>query len=132
LIVSMVQRLTYRKRLSYRTKGNKVKIVKTPGGKLVYHYVHKTASAPKCGGCGGVIAGVPRIRPRQLSRLNKSRKTVNRTYGGSLCGGCVRDKIVRAFLIEEQKIVKHIVKKQQKKTATTIIRSSSKNRAYGR
>jgi len=30
----------------------------------------------------------------------------SRTYGGVLCHGCLRERIVRAFLIEEQKIVK--------------------------
>lgn len=30
-------------------------------------------------------------------------KTVTRAYGGSRCAGCVRNRIVRAFLIEEQK-----------------------------
>ena len=32
----MVQRLTYRRRLAYNTASNGRKIVKTPGGKLVY------------------------------------------------------------------------------------------------
>jgi len=32
----MVARLTYRKHIRYNTKGNKQKIVKTPGGKLVF------------------------------------------------------------------------------------------------
>lgn len=54
----MVQRLTYRRRLSYNTKSNKVRVVKTPGGKLVYHYELKKASAPKCGDCGIALAGV--------------------------------------------------------------------------
>ena len=32
----MVQRLTYRRRHSYASRSNKQRIVKTPGGKLVY------------------------------------------------------------------------------------------------
>ena len=32
----MVQRITYRRRLSYNTKSNKRKVVRTPGGKLVF------------------------------------------------------------------------------------------------
>merc|ERR1712166_944490 len=35
-------------------------------------------------------------------------------YGGSRCAKCVRARIVRAFLIEEQKIVKQVLKKQKK------------------
>merc|ERR1719169_414639 len=48
-----------------------------------------------------------------LSRTSKKDPTVSRAYGGSICGKCVRDKIVRAFLIEEQKVVKKIVKQNE-------------------
>jgi large subunit ribosomal protein L34e len=40
---------------------------------------------------------------------------VQRAYGGSRCGNCVKDRVVRAFLIEEQKIVKKVLKEGQKK-----------------
>jgi large subunit ribosomal protein L34e len=33
---------------------------------------------------------------------------VNRAYGGHLAHGVVRERIIRAFLIEEQKIVKKV------------------------
>ena len=42
-------------------------------------------------------------------------KTVSRAYGGSRCHVCVRQRIVRAFLIEEQKIVKKIQADKLKK-----------------
>jgi large subunit ribosomal protein L34e len=45
-----------------------------------------------------------------VSRPNKS---VQRAYDGSRCGNCVKDRIVRAFLIEEQKIVKKVLKESQ-------------------
>ena len=34
--LEMVQRITYRRRLSYNTKSNKRKVVRTPGGKLTF------------------------------------------------------------------------------------------------
>eukprot|EP01126_Amoeba_proteus_P018146 TRINITY_DN1910_c0_g1_i5.p1 TRINITY_DN1910_c0_g1~~TRINITY_DN1910_c0_g1_i5.p1 ORF type:complete len:132 (-),score=3.34 TRINITY_DN1910_c0_g1_i5:132-527(-) len=108
----MVQRLTYRRRHPYNTKSNKVKIVKTPGGVLTFHYRTKKANGPKCGDCGGKIIGVPALRPSAYSRVSKRIKHVSRSYGGSRCGSCVRDRIVRAFLVEEQKIVKHVMKRQ--------------------
>ena len=37
---------------------------------------------------------------------------MSRAYGGSRCATCVRQRIVRAFLIEEQKIVKKVLKSQ--------------------
>merc|ERR1719247_1350041 len=58
----MGQRVTYRRRCSYATKGNKFSVVKTPGGKLAMQYITKKARGPKCGDCGGKIIGVPGLR----------------------------------------------------------------------
>jgi hypothetical protein len=38
--------------------------------------------------------------------MSKNKKSVTRAYGGVLSAGAVRERIVRAFLVEEQKIVK--------------------------
>merc|ERR1719152_387272 len=84
-------------------------MVKTPGGKLVFQTLKKKASGPKCGDCGKAIQGVPRLRPIEYSRLKKRERRVNRAYGGSRCAGCVRTRVVRAFLIEEQKCVKQVL-----------------------
>ena len=40
---------------------------------------------------------------------------MSRAYGGSRCAGCVKTRIVRAFLIEEQKIVKKMLAEKKKK-----------------
>jgi large subunit ribosomal protein L34e len=106
----MVQRLQYRRRLSYNTRSNKVKIIKTPGGKLQYQYTQKQANGPKCGDSGELLRGIPALRPRQYSRLSKRQKTVQRAYGGTLSAASVRSRIIRAFLIEENKIVKRVMK----------------------
>merc|ERR1712124_90514 len=63
LIVTMVQRLTYRRRQSYATKSNKVRKVKTPGGLLTFHNVGKKAAKIKCGDCGLALQGIPALRP---------------------------------------------------------------------
>ncbi|CAJ2647951.1 unnamed protein product [Trifolium pratense] len=110
----MVQRLTYRRRHSYATKSNQHRVVKTPGGKLVYQTTKKRASGPKCPVTGKRIQGIPHLRPTEYkrSRLPRNRRTVNRAYGGVLSGGAVRE---RAFLVEEQKIVKKVLKIQKAK-----------------
>jgi len=41
-------------------------------------------------------------------RLSRPAKTVHRIYGGHLSHRVVKDRIVRAFLIEEQKIIKKV------------------------
>merc|ERR1712174_37109 len=112
-LTAMVQRLTYRRTLSYNTSSNKRKIVKTPGGRLVYQRIGKAAKAPVCGDTGNVLRGIKAGRPRQLAQYSKRQKTVTRAYGGSLCGAPVRSRIIRAFLIEEQKIVVKVLKAKQ-------------------
>lgn len=57
-----------------------------------------------------VLHQIPALRPRQYATVSKTKKSVQRAYGGSRCGNCVRDRITRAFLIEEQKIVKKVLK----------------------
>ncbi|XP_017364632.2 60S ribosomal protein L34 isoform X2 [Cebus imitator] len=110
----MVQRLTYRRRLSYNTASNKTRLSRTPGNRIVYLYTKKVGKAPKsaCGVCPGRLRGVRAVRPKVLMRLSKTKKHVSRAYGGSMCAKCVRDRIKRAFLIEEQKIVVKVLKAQ--------------------
>ncbi|AAS51842.2 ADL078Cp [Eremothecium gossypii ATCC 10895] len=108
----MAQRVTFRRRNPYNTKSNKIKVVKTPGGVLRAQHVKKLATRPKCGDCGIALAGISSLRPRQYASVSKTHKTVSRPYGGSRCANCVKQRIVRAFLIEEQKIVKKVVKEQ--------------------
>merc|ERR1712035_277055 len=116
-LTAMVQRLTFRRTLSNNTSSNRRKIVKTPGGKLVYQHISKASKAPKCGDTGAVLRGVKAGRPRQLAQYSKRQKTVTRAYGGSLSAGAVRSRIVRAFLIEEQKIVVKVLKAKQQAQA---------------
>ncbi|CAG0886036.1 unnamed protein product [Cyprideis torosa] len=109
----MVQRLTYRRRLSYNTSSNKRRIVRTPGGSLRYLYEKKKGSIPKCGDCKKKLCGVKPARPRERTRQTKRLKKVYRAYGGVICHKCVRQRIVRAFLIEEHKLVLKLLKTQQ-------------------
>merc|ERR1711957_393462 len=81
----------------------------TPGGRLVNQVVKKKAKGPACGDCGKRLIGIPCLRPMEYSRLKKREKRVNRAYGGSRCAKCVRTRVVRAFLIEEQKCVKQVL-----------------------
>ncbi|KAG0060671.1 60S ribosomal protein L34, partial [Linnemannia elongata] len=77
----MAQRLTYRRRLSYNTKSNRTRVVKTPGGRLTWLYEKKPGTAPKCGDCGVALPGVPALRPTEYARISRRQKTVNRAYG---------------------------------------------------
>merc|ERR1711900_9549 len=114
IAVEMTQRLTFRRRLSYNTKSNRRKVSKTPGGKLVYLYVKKLGTTPKCGDCKRKLMGVTPARPIRWMSMSRRHKKVSRAYGGSRCHQCVRNRIVRAFLIEEQKCVKQVLAEKMK------------------
>ncbi|XXG75030.1 hypothetical protein AAC387_Pa07g3621 [Persea americana] len=51
----------------------------------------------------------------KLKELSRNQRTVNQAYGGFLSGSAVRERIIRAFLVEEQKIVKKVLKIQKAK-----------------
>ena len=114
----MVQRVTYRRRLSYNTQSNKVRKVRTPGSKVVVQYVQKRAHGPRAPhdscDCGKRINGIAQLRPYAYKKISKRQKTVSRPYGGVLCAGCVKSRIVRAFLLEEIKTIKQAKRASKK------------------
>eukprot|EP00096_Caligus_rogercresseyi_P016842 TRINITY_DN988_c0_g1_i1.p1 TRINITY_DN988_c0_g1~~TRINITY_DN988_c0_g1_i1.p1 ORF type:complete len:117 (+),score=61.68 TRINITY_DN988_c0_g1_i1:96-446(+) len=106
----MVQRITYRRRLSYNTRSNRRKIIRTPGGKLVFQYLKKRPSVPKCPMTGLRLKGIKPSRPAERKRLSLRQKKVFRAYGGVLSHMAVKEKIIRAFLLEEEKMVMKLKK----------------------
>ena len=58
---------------------------------------------------------IKHLSPKEYKNVSKTHRTVSRAYGGSRCANCVRQRIVRAFLIEEQKIVKKVLLEKMKK-----------------
>ncbi|KAL6725627.1 hypothetical protein Aduo_007666 [Ancylostoma duodenale] len=106
-------RVAYRRRLSYNTKSNKAKIVKTPGSRLVFQYLKKRGSVPKCKDTEVKLHGITPARPRELTRLKKNQRTVSRTFGDCLSPNAVKECIIRSFLLEEQKIVSKVLKSRR-------------------
>jgi large subunit ribosomal protein L34e len=64
---------------------------KTPGGRVVIHYVKKSPGKPKCAICGAVLHGLKRGTPKQIKSLSKTERTIQRPFGGMLCSSCTRD-----------------------------------------
>merc|ERR1711959_769572 len=81
------------------TKSNRFRTVKTPGGKLAIQYIKKKTN-------GKAMRGIKVARPIQLSRMSVRCRTVSRPYGGNLTHSEVRDRITRAFMIEEINSIK--------------------------
>ncbi len=76
-----------------RSGSMKATAKRTPGGRVVVHYRKKRAKAAKCARCGKKLQGMKILRPWALKRINKSKKKVNRPYGGYLCSSCMRVEI---------------------------------------
>ena len=116
------RRVTYKRRASYRTRSNRYRIVKTPGGKLAIHYIEK-----KTKGIGK--HGIKRTRPAAFSRLSVNDRTVARPYGGVLTHMEVRERITRAFLIEEINSIKQKAAITEKKSKKSKKSSTAKKSA---
>jgi hypothetical protein len=73
------------------------------------------------------------VRPNSLHRVNKSKKTVHRAYGGHLAASVVKERIVRAFLVEEQKIVKKVraAPRSHQHTALSNVAGEQRSRTAG-
>eukprot|EP01040_Poterioochromonas_malhamensis_P016573 gene16573-18851_t len=108
-------RVTLRRRHAYRTAHNRVKTILTPGGRHVAQYIKKAKKGVICGDCHKPLAGIQHMDSRGFKNAHHREKTVSRAYGGSRCHTCVRARIVRAFLIEEQKISKKVLAEKLKK-----------------
>ncbi len=104
----MSQRLVYRRHNNYKTRSNKTKVVKTPGGKLTLHVISKASKGPRCGDCKTRLHGIPCLRPFEYKGLARSKRTVSRAYGGSRCLSCLKNRILRAVLVEEAKVFKKL------------------------
>eukprot|EP00994_Dinema_validum_P004211 NODE_2248_length_735_cov_600.384840_g1815_i0.p2 GENE.NODE_2248_length_735_cov_600.384840_g1815_i0~~NODE_2248_length_735_cov_600.384840_g1815_i0.p2 ORF type:complete len:127 (+),score=7.78 NODE_2248_length_735_cov_600.384840_g1815_i0:99-479(+) len=117
------RRVQYRRHNTVNTRSNKIKLVRTPGGRLLVHNRRKGGGkgprTPTSMG-GKRIQGIKALTALQRKRIknskNKGQLTVSRTYGGVLSHDLVKDRIIRAFLIEEQKIVKRVLKAQGRKS----------------
>ena len=116
-----MNRVTYRRRKSYNTRSNKIRKVKTPGGRLVAHYVRKHAKGVQTAlKTNSKLTGLPKLRNPQYKNIAKCQRTIARPYGGVLTPQDVKDKILRAFLIEEVKIVKQVVKEQREASKPVV------------
>jgi large subunit ribosomal protein L34e len=94
------------KKSSYSTTRNRVRLSKTPGNKIKILYLKKKISSPICNNDKIKIKGVKIAGLRKFSHFCKRKKKVSRAYGGCLSAHSVRERIKKAFLIEEQGMIK--------------------------
>jgi len=87
-------------RRALRTRSRRRVKVRIPSSRVVEHYREGTTSRPVCGACGKPILGVAKGRRSQLSKIQGSRKSVSRIYGGVLCPTCLRKRLQEAAAAE--------------------------------
>mmetsp|Transcript_16328 Transcript_16328/g.25359 ORF Transcript_16328/g.25359 Transcript_16328/m.25359 type:complete len:112 (+) Transcript_16328:4746-5081(+) len=107
-------RVVLRRNSPYRTKRNRNRISKTPGRKLKVLKIFKKKSTNKCELSKTNLRGIGQKNKSTLINLCHRKKTVSRPYGGALSGNSLVLRIKKAFLFEEQKIVKMIIKNEKK------------------
>ena len=76
-----------------RSRSLKRNQIKLPGGRTAQHYIRRKPSQLKCALCKAPLSGIPRLRPKRMHNIPKSKLSVARPYGGSLCSRCSRDLI---------------------------------------
>jgi len=81
-------------RPSLRSTSWRKKKITTPGGRKKLHYLKRKNAAAKCAVCGKVLHGVPKKTTEEMKKLPKTKKRPERPYGGNLCAGCLKKKLV--------------------------------------
>ncbi len=78
----------------FRSRSLKRRKIRTPGDRTTIHYRRGKVEKASCAVCGKVLHGIPRDRGICLKRVSKSKKKVNRPYGGVLCPACLKETLV--------------------------------------
>ena len=116
-------RVTFKRRHCYATRSNKIRKFRTPGGKISIQYTTKKAKGPACAVSKETLQGIPRLRPVHYKGIKKNKRTVTRAYGGCISASSLRDRIMRAFVVEEQKV--RISGRREGRERTTLTDTSS-------
>jgi len=75
----------------HRSRTLRRKKVRTPGNRLVTHFLKRNPKVAKCARCGNPLHGIPRKIPSIFRNLAKTKKKPQRPYGGNLCSRCMRE-----------------------------------------
>ena len=85
---------------------------------MAIKYIEKTTKGPQTQiKTNRKLAGVPRKRGVEFKRVPKTGRSVSRPYGAKIDGIELKDRILRAFIVEEVKEVKRTVRLMKKEAA---------------
>ncbi|MEM0357025.1 MAG: 50S ribosomal protein L34e [Candidatus Bathyarchaeia archaeon] len=83
-------------RPALRTRSRKRVSKALPGGRSGIHVKHEMPGKATCSICGSPLAGIPRLLPSEIRKLNRSKRRVSRIYGGQLCSRCLKTALKQA------------------------------------
>jgi large subunit ribosomal protein L34e len=72
-----------------------------PGGRIRTLYKAKARTSFCCRLCGQPLAGISNTNPSDAHKLNRTRRRINRPYGGQLCHKCLRSILGRTARISQ-------------------------------
>ncbi|HVO86086.1 MAG TPA: 50S ribosomal protein L34e [Candidatus Eisenbacteria bacterium] len=81
-------------RPSERTRSRKRVTKPLPGGRTGTLFKGEAGARLRCSICSQELAGVPNTS--KTRKLNQSKKTVRRPYGGQLCANCLKTAFKQA------------------------------------
>merc|ERR1712113_460611 len=125
----MGARVNYKRNKSWNTRSNKIRQVRTPGGRLTAQYVTKGSAGPGNGMRTSSVrlGGLRRMRPTLYRREAKHTRRISRAYGGVYTHTELKNRIIRTFLTEEVKNVKKTMAAQ----ASAEAKKNKKNKKGG-
>ena len=80
-------------RMSRRSRTLRRVHKKMPGGSTRMIYDKRKPKVAKCAQCGIELKGIQRMRPFKAKNAPKSKKKVERAFGGYLCANCLKAKL---------------------------------------
>ena len=107
-------RVHYLRKHTYTTRSNKIRKIRTPGGRLTVQYMKKKSKGPQTAfGVKTRLSGLKKLSNPDYWRSSRSSRRIARPYGGVVTPTELKERILRSFLIEEVKIVKKLMKNQK-------------------
>ena len=107
-------RIHYLRKHTYTTRSNKIRKLRTPGGRLTIQYIKKKCKGPQTAfGVKTKLSGLKKLSNPDYWRSSRSSRRIARAYGGVITPTELKERILRSFLIEELKIVKKIIKNEK-------------------
>ncbi|MFX1532237.1 MAG: 50S ribosomal protein L34e [Promethearchaeota archaeon] len=79
-----------------RSKAQARKNVKTPGNQNVSHYWRRKPKRAHCAICKKPLQSIPRLRPSEMKKTEKTARRANRMESGRYCAKCFQTIIKEA------------------------------------